>query len=174
MLAESRRVEVCPTKRLTSEAEALTTEPFKKMVWKLALPLTFILYAEGPVPPKVTFPFDPTYKACKEADEPVTKSPKEEVDRVVMVLRFPPNMIVFEEFVSPLANDKTGENEEVKETTPEDEMVISPETVAKYGEEEALPIKICPAVGADTNPTGLAAFPRRRLFEVSVVLPVPP
>jgi hypothetical protein len=104
----------------------------------------------------------------------VTKSPKEEVDRVVTVLRFPPRIIVFDELVSPLAKERTGENEEVKETTPLDDMVISPETVAKYGEEEALPIRTCPAVGADTKPTGLAAFPNKRLLAVKVVLPVPP
>ena len=39
-LAESTRVDVCPTKRLISEAEALTTEPFKKMVLKFAEPVT--------------------------------------------------------------------------------------------------------------------------------------
>ena len=39
-LALSKRVDVCPTRRLSSEAEALTTDPFKKMVLKFAEPVT--------------------------------------------------------------------------------------------------------------------------------------
>ena len=62
-LAESTKVEECPTRRLISEAEALTTEPFKNIVWKFADPETASLYAPGAVPPSAIFPLFETYKA---------------------------------------------------------------------------------------------------------------
>ena len=106
-LAESTRVVVCPTKRFISEAEALTTPPFKNMVWKLAEPDTASLYAPGAVPPSAIFPLFETYKACCVADDPVTKRPNDdEVTIVVKRSREPPRMTVDEEFVSPFPNDR--------------------------------------------------------------------
>ena len=105
-LAESTRVEVCPVRRLISEADAVTIDPFKNMVLKLALPLTFNLYDEGPVPPRVIFPVFDIYKACKDEEDPVTSIPKDdEVTRVVNLSKDPPRITVPDELVSPLAKE---------------------------------------------------------------------
>ena len=97
-----------------------------------------------------------------------------EVVIVVNLFRVPPIITVPEELVNPLPKDRDVWNEEVRDTTPDELMVISPDTVWNIGEEEALPIKICPAKGADTRPTAPVPFPIKILLAVKVVRPVPP
>ena len=127
------------------------------------------------MPPIPTYPVFDTYKACCPTDDPVIKSPYDvEAVMVVSLSKDPPKITVEEELVSPFAKDRAVWNEEVSATTPDDEIDISPDTVAKYGEEEALPISICPAMGLDTSPTTPVPFPNKRLFAVKAVLPVPP
>jgi hypothetical protein len=78
----------------------------------------------------------------------VTKSPyEEEVTMVVSLFKDPPNIAVLEELVRPLAKVSAAWKEEVKDTTPDEVMVISPEMLCQVGEEVALPIKIWAEMG---------------------------
>ena len=67
--------------------------------------------------------------SCASEDDPVTSRPNDEVDTVVNLSSVPPKIMVFEELVSPLAKESTGEKDEVSVATPDDDMVMSPDIV---------------------------------------------
>ena len=61
---------------------------------------------------------------------------------VVSLSSEPPSITVEDELVSPLAKERTGENEEVSDTTPDEVIRMSPVILCQVGEEVAFPIKI--------------------------------
>ena len=97
----SKSVPVLPVSKLISEADAVTRDPAINRLVVLNDPDTSRSY-EGLVVPIPTSPVASIYKACKDADDPVVKRPKDEVEIVVSLSKFPPRITVFEELVIPL------------------------------------------------------------------------